>query len=81
MSDEARAPGWYPDERYPEDERWWDGASWTASRPRGEQSARPRSMAEVEEERHTQRVRRISLIAIPVGIAIVYALWALVSRL
>lgn len=28
-------PGWYPDERYPGDERWWDGERWGSSRPGG----------------------------------------------
>ena len=40
-----RAPGWYPDERYPEDERYWDGASWRGTKPRGDHAVQPQCFA------------------------------------
>ena len=36
-----REPGWYPHPRYPDDERYWDGQLWGASRPGGEEIRKP----------------------------------------
>ena len=78
---QGRAPGWYPDERYPEDERWWDGTAWSAgTRPAGDPAVTARSAAEVAEEASMQRIRGWALLLVPVGVALAYAIRALVAR-
>jgi hypothetical protein len=81
MSDDhERAPGWYPDERYPEDERWWDGRAWSTTRPRGDHTVRARSAEDAGDESVERRIRLASLALVPIGIALVYLVYTIYQR-
>lgn len=76
-----RAPGWYPDERYPEDERYWDGASWRGTKPRGDHAVQPRSAQDAADDAAERRARGTALLVGTVGFAVVLGLLALVRML
>lgn len=82
MSDmQGRPPGWYPDERYPEDERWWDGQAWAAgTRPAGDHAVRSRSALDAADEKAARRARGWAFLLGSVGVAVALAVWALASR-
>ncbi len=76
-----QAPGWYPDERCPEDERYWDGAAWRGTRPRGDHAVRSRSAQDAADEASERRARGTALLVGTVGFAVVLGLLALVRML
>ncbi|MFN8146020.1 MAG: DUF2510 domain-containing protein [Candidatus Nanopelagicales bacterium] len=78
--DQQRAPGWYPDERYPEDERYWDGTAWRGTKPRGDHAVRSRSAQDAEDERSMRKTRAHGLIFMVVGLVVLFVLLALVRR-
>mgnify|MGYP001471822349 CR=1 FL=1 len=78
--DQQRAPGWYPDERYPEDERYWDGTAWRGTKPRGEHAVRSRSALDAADEAADRRARLIALLVGSVGFALLLAAWISAQR-
>lgn len=72
MDPTSRPPGWYPDVRFPDDERYWDGERWGASRPGGYAGPQRRGAA-TGGGRRERKVMAIGSVAVMVVMMVVLA--------